>query len=162
MTGFYLPVIFQNRSPARGFVYKAFIVIKDPVGMHFALRWTKRISIDKDMNYTELGPSRPFNIDGYQAIADVFMFEWYDIPNASITFAEGAYELTLHVWTTDRQKPDVRVNEKFEITPELRDLMREKRSKSDNTSRFIPLQGHALLAFTTGFKEIDFSNMPRV
>lgn len=162
MTGFYLPVIFQNRSPARGFIYEAFLVIKDPTGLHFALKWTKSVTIDKDMNYAETGPSKPFNIDGYVAQADVFMFEWYDIPNASITFGEGTYEVTLCVWTTDRQRPDVRIHEKFEITPSLRDIMREKRRTSDNTTRFIPLQGHALLAFSTGFEEIDFSKVPRV
>ncbi len=109
-----------------------------------------------------LQAARPFNIDGYAAIADVLMFEWYDNQNASITFAEGVFELTLNVWTTDRQRPDVLAHEKFEITPELRDIMREKRRTADNTTKFIPLQGHSLLAFSTGFEEIDFSKMPRV
>jgi hypothetical protein len=161
-TGFYLPVIFQNQSPTRGFVYKAFLTVKDPAGTYFAMKWTKSISIDKDFNYSEVGPSRPFNLDGYAAEADVLMFEWHDAPNAAITFAEGLYELTLNVWTRDRQSPDVFAREKFEILHEVQEIMRQKRISADTTSRFIPLQGHGLLAFSTGYNEVDFSEMPRV
>jgi hypothetical protein len=112
--------------------------------------------------YSEIGPARPFNLDGYAAKADVLMFEWHDVPNASITFAEGLYELTLSAWTRDRQRPDVAAHEKFEIAHELQEIMKQKRVSGDNTTRYIPLQGHALLAFTTGFKEVDFSEIPRV
>lgn len=162
MTGFYLPVIFQNRSSAKGFVYKAFLTLKDPNGLHFAMRWTRSWAMDSEKEYTEIGPAKPFAMDGYAAKADILMFEWHDNTVAKITFGPGVYELTLHIWTSERQSPDGFVIETFEVTPTVTEIMRERRRTEDPMTRILSLRGHALFAYSTGTEQVDFTKMPRI
>ena len=139
-TGFYLPVVFHNNSPTKAIVYKAFLEIIDTNGRHFALRWLTSNSIDKEMNYTETGAAAPFKMDGYEAKSDVLQFAWHNHPDLeNLEFVEGSYEVTLYVWTANRTKPNISITERFDISKELAEIMHEKRSTGDNTTRYFPL-----------------------
>lgn len=160
--GIYLPVVFHNQSPTKAIVYQAFLELEDTDGNNFALKWLTSNNIDKDINYSERGPAAPFKIDGFEAISNALLFMWHNYPTTqSLEFLAGSYQCKLHIWTSDRIRPDVTVTERFDINEELAQIMADKKRTSDNTTRFFPLAGKGIISFGTGKNPIDFAHLPQ-
>jgi hypothetical protein len=160
--GIYLPAVFHNRSPIKAIVYQAFLEIEDTRGNNFALKWLTSNDIDKEINYSERGPAAPFKIDGYEAISNALQFLWINGSQLHrLEFLEGSYRIRLHIWTTNRLRPDVSVEERFDVDEELASVMDAKRKTGGNTTRYLPLAGKGMISFTTGQEPIDFANLPQ-
>lgn len=160
--GIYLPVVFHNQSPTKAIVYQAFLELEDTHGNNFALKWLTSNDINKEINYSERGPAAPFKIDGFEAISNALLFMWHNHPSIqSLEFLEGSYQSKLHIWTSDRIRPDVTVIERFDIDKELATIMADKKRTGDNTTRFFPLAGKGMISFATGRGPVDFAHLPQ-
>lgn len=160
--GIYLPVVFHNQSPTKAIVYKAFLELEDASGNNFALKWLTSNDIDKSINYSERGPAAPFKIDGFEAISNALLFMWQNHPTIQqLEFLEGSYRSKLHIWISDRVRPDVTVTERFDIDEELAAIMAEKKRTGDNTTRYFPLAGKGMISFSTGKNPVDFAHLPQ-
>jgi hypothetical protein len=154
----FLPVVFHNASPTKAIVYKVFLELKDTKGDYFALKWYGSVKIDQDNNYTNTGLAGPFKIDGYETIPNALRLIWFNgRDNQQLEWLEGDYELTLHIWTSSSVQPDYSTSDVLQINDQVAAIMAEKKAQSDNTSRFLPLQGKSLISFATGKKKVDFS-----
>lgn len=157
----FLPVVFHNASPTKAIIYKAFLEIQDTKNENFALKWIGSVKIDLSNNYTNTELAGPFKIDGYETIPNALRFFWVNgDQNQQLNWLEGEYKLKLHIWTSSSAKPTYTHTDRLTINSEVARLMAEKKQNSDNTSRFIPLAGKALLSFSTGKNPINFSTDP--
>jgi hypothetical protein len=157
----FFPVVFHNDSPTKAIVYKIFLEVEDTEGQHFAMKWTASVKIDLSNNYTDTELSGPFKIDGYETIPNALRFFWVNGGGTQLDWLEGNYATKLHIWTSDSVKPDSSTSDKFHIDKDLATIMAEKKLKSDNTSRYLPLEGKALISFSTGKNSIDFYKIPK-
>jgi hypothetical protein len=157
----FLPVVFHNASPTKAIVYKAFLEVVDPKGDHFALKWIGSVKIDLANEYTDTELAGPFKIDGFETIPNALRFFWANAEGAAqLDWLEGDYQTKLHVWTSNSENPDYSTADKLHISTDVAKIMAEKKERGDNTSRYLPLAGKALLSFTTGQKPIDFRHAP--
>jgi hypothetical protein len=157
----FLPVVFHNSSPTKAIVYKAFLEVEDTKGQHFAMKWTASVKIDLSNKYTDTEVSGPFKIDGYETISNALRFFWVN-GEPQFDWLEGSYKTKLDIWTSDSVEPDYSTSDNFHINKEVAAIMAEKKLKSDNTSRFLPLEGKALISFSTGKDPIDFRKIPKL
>jgi hypothetical protein len=152
----FLPVVFHNDS------HKVFLEVQDTKGQHFAMKWTASVKIDLSNNYTDTELSGPFKIDGYETVPNAMRFFWINGGGSQFDWLEGDYGTKLHIWTSASDDPNYSISDKFHIDAELAKIMAEKKLKSDNTSRYLPLQGKALISFSTGNNPIDFTKAPKL
>jgi hypothetical protein len=153
----FLPVVFHNASPTKAIVYKAFLELTDTKGQHFTLKWMTSVKIDLSNNYTDIGASGPFKIDGYETIPNALRFFWYNANGGpQLDWLEGDYSIELHLWTSSTTKPTYSGFDKFHIDNEVAKLMAQKKAASDNTSRFFPLSGKSRISIYSGTNPVDF------
>jgi hypothetical protein len=159
----FLPVVFHNSSPTKAIVHRVFLEIEDTKGDHFALKWIGSVKIDLSNNYTDTELAGPFKVDGFETVPNALRFFWVNgNQNQQLDWLEGDYSLKLHIWTSSSSKPNYSAVDKLHINADVAKIMVEKKAKSDNTSRFIPLSGKSLLSFSTGKNPVNFDDMPKL
>jgi hypothetical protein len=133
-TGLYIPITFANFSPSMGVIIKCAIsVFRDdaPQQRHFIL-W-REFAKKGDDGWTYDSEAHSFAIGGKSSLSKVAWFMWFTAYKPTLSFREGSYKLSMHVWIGNKKLP-INFKRSFFISKETESTFQNRIQSQSRTS----------------------------
>lgn len=133
-TAFYLPMIFTNKSPTRGFVEEIFIQEKTPDGEYFTMKWLEVVQMTfRDWKYELHDRAKPFTIDGYDTLSKVYWFLW-PASTGDFNVKKGKYSITAMISSEKGRTPKIKETQSFLLDSNSETFLQKRREDRDPTT----------------------------